>query len=545
MKPSQRKEKSKLTIRLKSENKTKISPPELTIASSSNFQGQENSKDKNFWNLSTAFISNQGRTAANNSKFSLLNRKEDIQQGDLVELQITAIDEYNRPRPYGGDLWQATMYNSSNKFGTMGKVIDHGNGTYSALFYAGYVGQVTMEVMLIVQRETIHWLQNDYRPSELRAAWKGKFVKGNTVETSHCFVQREGTWENKCEFPHPGALGKTKFLCDVPATLPCSSLINIRVDNVQSINVILQIKAGVRDHEVLFHPPNAMVAISGDVSTLRIRDRKYPSPELVPDCKVDLPPTISDGYWSGNRWHSLVCKNKPWFDKTEVQRCLKGKDIYFLGDSTTRQWFQKMLEIIGYPVNVTHNNWRQRVTPIPNKYMVTGNDDYKWQIRDLKNDINMIYRHHALTRHSEIPIDRFPFMVDVIDNLPSPKCKYILVISLWAHFDTWTRESYVDRLMNIQQAIRRLRLRCPETLVAVKGPHERGNVFTYWLLLDMVQTMKDVFIGHKVFFIDIWDMNFAYSVVHGHKMDIHMPMELIREEICMFLSYICKQNNLL
>ncbi|XP_070556419.1 NXPE family member 1-like [Ptychodera flava] len=343
-------------------------PVEATFTKMQSFDNHEPYKAGRDRDVPSLVPSNQGRTSAITSTFAIVN-KNPIEKGDMIIIKINTYDNYKNIRSLGGDLLRATLFNKDDKFATMGRIVDHENGSYTAYFYAGYAGKVSVEVVLALQREAIQWQDNVFRKSEPRAWWVGKFIQGDTNETSQCYVIREGTWTDKCDFPYGKALGKTRFLCDTPKSLPCHTLSYISSLNMPPLSSYLI--SELIEHDYLFEAPNAMQLINGSVSTLVIEDSKPKDPK-IPRCQADLPVPPSDGYWLGDRWHSRICTSREWLEPKDVQQCLRGKNVYFLGDSTTRQWFQKFLEIAGYPLVVTDSNWRQRVVSIPKKYRVVS-----------------------------------------------------------------------------------------------------------------------------------------------------------------------------
>ncbi|XP_006819525.1 NXPE family member 3-like [Saccoglossus kowalevskii] len=489
------------------------------------------------WNVSTGFIGSRGQTSALKTDVIFLSDDNSTFQGDIITLRLHARDDNGRRRYLGGDLWRAAIYNATSRFGSMGKVIDHDNGTYTVHFYAGFSGQVVVQIMLVLQREAIKHQQLIFLPMEFRGYWTGIFKSDGKTENSICFMQREGHWKDMCEYPHPRALGNTVFLCRPPKSLGCNTLAGISAsrhsgdgNNKLRTNRTYQFKI-----------PNAPRVIKGFNDRLLIQSSVKSGiiTYSVPRCESDLLEPLVTGYWLGMRWYSLVCRNREWNHAKEVQKCLQDKDVYFIGDSTTRQWYQQMLDIAGYPINATDDNWRKRVNTIPGDYNVSGEDAYDMMVTDLKNNVNFTFHHHALSLHGFVPISRFPFSIDVLDELTAPKCNYVIVISLWAHFDFWTTDSYTERLSMIAKGIQHLRGRCPNTVIAIKGSHVRNSMLNYWIYYDMNRIMKDVFRGHGVFFIDIWDMNFAFVAAHQGTMTIHMPMTLIKEEVYMFLSHAC------
>ncbi|XP_002733001.2 NXPE family member 4-like [Saccoglossus kowalevskii] len=532
------------THQLRSSTRLKPLIPRLSaMAIASDYSAQDGFS----WNIMSSKIGSMGRTS-NTSYYKLIGSNNAIYRGDFIHLMIVAKDNNGSQRRYGGDIWIAKMYNTDFNFGTTGKVIDHNNGTYSVYFYAGWSGTVTLEILLALQREAITWMKTFHRPQEHRVLWIGIFDDGKRIERTTCYIQREGLWENKCEYPHISALGDTTFLCDPPKYSHCGNLsILTRKRDIKGQDYLKDKKK----HEFLFKQPNAMVQIPGTISKIKIIDRDTGQSDYdtfaVPNCRPNLPETLSDGYWLDGHWYSLTCKNSQWSNPSDVQRCLHGKDVYFIGDSTTRELFQIMIEYIGYPVNVTEGNWRDIVDPIEGIYDVRGTEElnYVWTLYDIPHDINLTFRHHALTFHHEIPILRFPFETDVIHRMQRPACDYVVLVSLWAHFTGWTLDSYTDRLHSIKRALEHLRHRCPDTIILIKGSHDRGeqNKYSqYWLLFDMIRIMKEVFSDTNVHFIDTWDMNTAYAASFGSKMKLHMPIRAVKQELEYILSHICPEK---
>ncbi|XP_006823120.1 NXPE family member 1-like [Saccoglossus kowalevskii] len=456
---------------------------------------RRNQSYNNSWNVHGGHRGSMGRTSAIKSDVIMQTDIDYIHFGDVITVRVIARDINGRRRILGGDLWRASIYNTTRQFASMGKVIDHNNGTYTIHFYAGSPGVVNLKVVLVLQREAIKYQNDVFRPTEKRASWEGVFRSNNITETSRCVLVRDSSWMDKCEFPHPRALGKTIFLCDLPDSLRCNTLTSI--SNVASETYVDIMKID-GERKKLFKTPNAAQVLTSSISKFIIQ----PEGELlldgdennnIPQCDDDLPEPTSDGYWLGTRWHSLVCNAKQWNDVAEVQNCLRDKHVFLLGDSTSVQWLKKVLEIAGYPQQVNDSNWRKTLAPVPGSYNITVKNAYACDMMDIRNNINFTFRHHALSRHNEIPIPRFPFFVDTLDNMAAPKCNYVIAIGLWAHFDTWTLDSFEELLVNIRSSIQRLKARCPNTVIAIKGPHERNMIANYWILYDMIRILKETF----------------------------------------------------
>nr|XP_032837362.1 NXPE family member 3-like [Petromyzon marinus] len=46
------------------------------------------------------------------------------------------------------------------------------------------------------------------------------------------------------------------------------------------------------------------------------------------------------GHYFNNAWRSVLCDNRPFDSPADVRKCLRHKEVIFLGDSTIRQWWE-------------------------------------------------------------------------------------------------------------------------------------------------------------------------------------------------------------
>ena len=68
--------------------------------------------------------------------------------GDQLEVLIKTYDFKGRPKKSGGDVLLARLHNRALGAGVAGKVLDHLNGSYSAVFSLLWEGSAQVEVML-------------------------------------------------------------------------------------------------------------------------------------------------------------------------------------------------------------------------------------------------------------------------------------------------------------------------------------------------------------------------------------------------------------
>ena len=84
------------------------------------------------------------------STFTILPGKDGRQWqiGDQLEVTIKMCDFKGRPKNTGGDVLLARLHNPSLEAGVAGKVVDHLDGTYTAVFSLLWEGSAQVQVIL-------------------------------------------------------------------------------------------------------------------------------------------------------------------------------------------------------------------------------------------------------------------------------------------------------------------------------------------------------------------------------------------------------------
>ena len=223
-----------------------------------------------------------------------------------------------------------------------------------------------------------------------------------------------------------------------------------------------------------------------------------------------------------------MCKTKQWSQAgaDAIGNCLKNKSVYLLGDSTTRQWAYELFSLLKTEVKLVDMSQKYR------RYLPRYN-------------LNITYQFYPQILGSKtVRIKDEMYEVDVMDRLVrDASCNYVVVISPWAHFTQWWADAYRERLQLLMESVQRLKSRCPDTPVILKSPHVRDHKDAYthllnsdYILYRMKIQMEEVFRNAGVFYVDIWDMNLAYPA----NKTVHMPREVIRQELNLALSYVCR-----
>lgn len=66
------------------------------------------------------------------------------------------------PKKFGGDVLLARLHNPTLGAGVVGQVVDHLNGSYSAVFYLPWEGNAEVEVMLKLNFNVIMVFQSTF-----------------------------------------------------------------------------------------------------------------------------------------------------------------------------------------------------------------------------------------------------------------------------------------------------------------------------------------------------------------------------------------------
>ncbi|XP_077980076.1 NXPE family member 3-like [Glandiceps talaboti] len=443
------------------------------------------------------------------SKLYLRYPEKPIKKGEYVHVIVESYDKYGNRRLKGGDFLQPLMFNQELHQRTAGKVIDHGNGTYSVYFYAAWKGKANIMVNLMCHREAVLFLNHLYANESTHHGFAGRFLMevssvGNTSQPQQskpCSLCNERTWEDACAFINPLSLGRTAFVCEKPDNLSCDTLIGYDPNVKHMDHYTMEL---IKDNLNLFNVKEALVPV-GKVIPINIADSSV-QPEL-PSCGPDLPVPMSNGYWKNyETFIPLMCKSQQW-TKTDIAKCVTGKYLHFYGDST----------LLG-----------RYTSSLP-----SGQGGFK------VDGMMLGFRAGGAARR----IGHTIFEADYIDtHISCTTYTPMLVINFAFHFGSWGTRPYLDRLFAAKLAMLRLFDRCPGSIVIIKLLHPRDNTrpeqaahSSNYRFHDMNRMARRVFGGLGIRFLDIWDMVASHSIAN----DVHPPGVICTQEINLLFSYIC------
>ncbi|XP_072030791.1 NXPE family member 3-like [Amphiura filiformis] len=495
-------------------------------------------------------------TSANLSTFDILNQPI---LGEFLRIRIQTRSQTNCLQQRGGDFWFAVLKALNTTGSSSSPMVDHKNGTYSVDLYVGWSGEVAVHIILVHPSIATQFLDRVTDISDFsRLYWNGTFSKDIPISswikiltkkqhaTSLCYMMYHGpnSWKDKCAYTSERTLGNnTAWVCDKPDNgLACDNLVSYTTNGhlLEETFRNISCKSGIL---WLFERKYYLQRVINGPTIIKVQTNNNRDSQQLPTStgsniqeeghtqitftrNVSTPGVMTTscnnpgiGYWSGQKWNAICYTTKQWNHVTDVGECFRNKNIYFLGDSTTRQWFVTLLHLLRakYSSSSILQSYRRY-----RRYIIEYNFNLTFQF----------YPHQMGSR--VVPIKNEKFEVEMLDNLRDSRCNYIVTISPWAHFAQWWLPAYRDRVRLIREAILRFKHRCPDAPVILKSPHVRDHgtevlkqlMYSDYILFKIKTIMEEMLNIDGVYYIDVWNMNLAYPA----KKSVHMPETVVRQE---------------
>ncbi|XP_051804678.1 NXPE family member 3-like [Acanthochromis polyacanthus] len=451
------------------------------------------------------------------SSFTILPQSGDGQWhvGDKLKVLIKMYDFQGHPKKSGGDVLFARLHNLTLGAGVVGKVEDHLNGTYSAVFSLLWEGSAWVEVTLVHPSEAVTVLRRWTSEQPIRVYHKSLFRSGSVSETTICTIFLRSTDQPLCNYTdlHTG----DPWFCFKPKNLTCDTRINH-----SNRQVIQYLKA---NEEKLFQlGVNMKVSIpaSGPASVTVLPRQQ--GQVVVNSNNVESGPS---GYYYHGAWQTLTGTKVQQFNTpSAITQCLKGKVVHLQGDSTIRQWFEYFSGALpGLKEFDLHS--QKKIGPL--------------MTVDIPNNILVTYRCHGPPiGFPDVPISELRYIANELDNVVGGT-DTVVIFGIWAHLAIFPVEVYIRRLQTIRRAVVRLLNRSPGTVVIIRTANpkalmlERTLTNNEWYTLQNDKVLRAIFKGLNVYLLDAWEMVLAHHLPH----DIHPPPPIIKNMINVILSYIC------
>ncbi|KAK9525507.1 hypothetical protein VZT92_016203 [Zoarces viviparus] len=429
---------------------------------------------------------------------------------------IQTSDFQGRPKKSGGDFLLASLHNRKLEAGVAGQVVDHLNGSYSAVFSLLWEGYAQVEVMLVHPSEGISVLNRLTREQPDRVYFKSLFHSGSLSETTLCNVCLRPTKQPMCNYTDLRT-GEPWF-CYKPKNLSCDARIIHSMGGYTN-----NLKA--KEKDLFKSGVNMKVSIqaSGPSNVTVLPKQKGQLKE-----KSTTVTSGPSGYYYQGVWRALGGTTVREFSASAISQCLKGKAVHMYGDSTIRQWFE----------------FFDTTLPGLKKFDLHRERQFGPHMSlDYENNILVTYRCHGPPIRFAVPTRELRYIANELDDLEGGN-NIVVVLGIWSHLGSFPMEIYIRRLQSIRRAMVRLLDRAPGTLIVIRTANPKAlTVYetitnSDWYSLQRDKVLRAIFKGLNVHLIDAWEMNLAHHLPHN----IHPPPPIIRNMINYLLSYICPHN---
>lgn len=450
---------------------------------------------------------------AAHSKFVILPKKAGGPWliGDELEIVINMHDFQGRPKNHGGDFLLARLHNRTLEASVAGQVVDHLNGTYSAVFSLLWEGHSQVEVTLVHPSEAVPFLHRFASEMPNGVNFHGIFQSGSLTQTTMCSLCLPPTPQPMCNYTD--LYTGEPWFCYKPNNLSCDA----RIKHFSTYQKALRAK-----EDILFKTGFTMkvpIPASGPAHV------NVFSKVTVNSKKGKVGPA---GYYYKGLWSSVNgAKINHFSNASAISQCLKDKVVHMYGDSTVRQWFEFLYKTLPDLRVYNLHNLKQS-----GPYVAL----------DHAKNIFVTYRCHGLPlRIVPSPITELHYVANELDGMTGGK-NTVVVIGVWAHFTTVPMKYYIRRIMSIRRAVVRLLARAPDTRIIIRTANLKNSPTPFlamlggdWPSLQRDKILREIFKGVNVYLVDAWEMTVAHYLRH----DIHPPPPIIKNMVDVALSYIC------
>ncbi|XP_030283365.1 NXPE family member 3-like isoform X2 [Sparus aurata] len=458
------------------------------------------------------------------SLFTLLIKEgREWHVGDQLEALVQMHDFQGRPKLYGGDFLLARLHSPELGAGVAGKVLDHRNGSYSAVFPLLWVGSAQVEITLVHSSEAVAVLRRlrEERPDRVFA--KSLFRSGSLSETTVCNMCLPPDQKPQCNYTDLST--GEPWYCYKPKELGCDTRINHAkggyVKHLLTSKEAPLFQSGVN---IKVH-----IHASGP-DRINVLPPRKDGAEVESSVKPEAIQLAPSGYYYKDSWRPLNGVTMRQFSKSSaITQCLENKVINMYGDSTVRQWFEHLLAFVPELKDLNLHS-PKHVGP----FMAV----------DSTHNILLKYRCHGPPiQFSTVIASELQYISNELDGL-SGGPNTVVVFTIWAHFCPFPVEVYIRRLRHIRRAVLRLLDRAPGTIIVIRSANLRALDpevslnYSDWYSLQLNEVLRAMFKGLNVLLVDAWQMTLAHHFPHN----VHPPQAIIKNMIDMLLSYICPET---
>ncbi|XP_019623390.1 PREDICTED: NXPE family member 3-like [Branchiostoma belcheri] len=249
--------------------------------------------------------------------------------------------------------------------------------------------------------------------------------------------------------------------------------------------------------------------------------------QSLPFCHPGIPHRQPEGYWLQDTWHSLSCKVGQ-FRPTDITKCLTNRSVHFRGDSTIRQWVERLINWNVVEKASDNRNFgpytcfnRSTGTMVTFEFHTVPIQTVSWFLLNL----------------GEAGISK-----EVRNMVGGPNV--VIILSLCSHFTAEPKRVYTTRMYEIRSSIQRLLKTYPETRVIVKTCNTRNHrhyrqlvQMSDWISVQINQEMRSIMEDLNITILDVWDM----TVSQWYPQKSHPNQRVQDNELDILMSHICPE----
>uniref|UniRef100_H2XY50 NXPE family member 2-like n=1 Tax=Ciona intestinalis TaxID=7719 RepID=H2XY50_CIOIN len=451
------------------------------------------------------------------SKVVIVDRKAEYKTGDIFEIQIASYDWKENKSSFGGDYFVAKLiYEKNNLYpdGISGAVTDHRNGTYSIRIPLLIPGQARLEVRLMIPLKGVADLIScTSSPKYLGTKYVSRYETNETTECNIDFKFADIPKDKICDYSNPR--NQEPWFCIKPPSGKCPK---ITYENFDNRNPPSPLKISI----VIMNIGSNRNILGSPIYVTVSPENSKPIQKLPP-CATGIGTKAACGYIVDGVWKSTFCDNKI-KQIADAKPCFENKEIYFLGDSTTRQHFYFFAQKFGLTAAEAIN------------------DDSLWhgpKVATGPGNIRIYYRAHGLPFQNKGPPGFKPYMSDVLDRILPGQDEVLIILNIGLHIMNYEPSLFVHRMLGIREAMLRLNQRRDKVRYIYRSHRmlnntEFGGRNNGWLLYRYNVIAQQIFQGvENFFYFDVWD----FSILWSYK-QFHPPQEYLEQE-SLYLSTSC------
>ncbi|XP_040187794.1 NXPE family member 1-like [Rana temporaria] len=269
-------------------------------------------------------------TSALNSISIILNYKPNYCVGDTLIVQVEMFSHLGKRKTYGGDFLLTRIFSPKLGAGASGKIEDFNNGSYNIYFTLFWEGQVQISILLVHPSEGVALL------------WKGRNMGYNYIGYTGLFIHKKQEVNTECGFylnsqqeecEYANRKYRDVFHCIKLPEIPCEAFISL--------------KSWHRDYTYLSNANKTLLSLSNigieipkRVGSIHVLKCAKTSMTVTSKCQIGTSLPFPSGYFLNNQWFPTHCNLSTFEPLLNITKCLAGKMIYLMGDSTMRQWIK-------------------------------------------------------------------------------------------------------------------------------------------------------------------------------------------------------------